>query len=76
MKTAEQWQKELCGETSLESILAIQEDAAGTPTPKHVHETTVQNTRHGVVVDVPRWWAGRFVRVILLPTNNDLRVGG
>ena len=36
-----------------------------------VHEGTVQNTRYGVFVDVPRWWAGRRVRVTLLPAGKE-----
>ena len=34
-----------------------------------LHETTVQHTRYGILVYVPGWWAGRDVRVILLPAN-------
>ena len=34
-----------------------------------LHETTVQHTRYGILVYVPGWWAGRDVRVMLLPAN-------
>jgi len=32
----------------------------------NTYEAVVQNTRWGVFVDVPRWWAGRRVRVTLM----------
>jgi hypothetical protein len=32
----------------------------------NTHEGTVQNTRYGVFVYVPRWWSGKRVRVTLL----------
>ena len=35
-----------------------------------LHETTVQHTRYGILVYVPGWWAGRDVRVMLLPAND------
>ncbi len=40
------------------------------------HEGIVQYTRYGVFVDVPRWWAGRRVRVTLIKNQGRKREGG
>jgi len=52
---------------------------AGSPSPstplladprEHPHIATVQHERWGVCVYVPRWWAGRKVRVEVIKEAN------
>jgi len=45
-------------------------------TREHPHVATVRNTRWGVLVYVPRWWAGRTVRVEVIKEANGNMSGG
>lgn len=53
MKTAQEWQDELCGETSLESIRAIQDDARQSDEPT-LEQVMIRGLAITIVQDVAK----------------------